>query len=181
MELNISFLVKPLKNYIYTRVSDITRKGMHLWFIYKWISIWKYTESNLSNSYFSNARACPIPFVTCITQFYTLQTTRCDNILYSLCCKSERNCLHLKSVLSPIEMKTSENLLFLPFSPLASHFYIYTWPKCPKCHLFIAQPCASSPTWGTWHWTNSPSALGTSVYFTRINEWASTLQIIFCT
>lgn len=51
--------------------------------------------------------------VTHITQFYTLQMTRCDNILYLLYYTEERSRLQLKSVSSPIEMKTLSEMIFL--------------------------------------------------------------------
>lgn len=56
-----------------------------------------------------------MPFVTHITQFYTLQMTRCDNISDLLYCNEERNCLRLKSVSSPIEMKTLSETDFFSY------------------------------------------------------------------
>lgn len=72
-------------------------------------------ENNPSNIYYLlNTNICMMPFVTHITQFYTFQMTRCDNIFDLLYCNEERNCLQLKSVSSPIEMKTLSETDFFP-------------------------------------------------------------------
>lgn len=64
-------------------------------------------QRNPSNIYYLlNTSICMISFGTYVTQFYALRMIRCDNIFYLLYCKRERKYLQLKSVSSPIEMKT---------------------------------------------------------------------------
>lgn len=120
--------------------------------------------------------------VTHITQFYTVQMTRCDNVFYLLYCSEERSCLQLTSVSSPIEMKILSEMIFLHVFLFEGWIYLSNWPKCQtthlilKCLLFISQPCANSITCGTRYPTTSPSGMRSSASFPRTAKWASLLH-----
>lgn len=102
---------------------------------YLWCPIQKFIKKKKSLKYLLFAKQQHILdafSATCVTQFYTLQMTRCDSIFYPLSCKRERKCLQLKSVSSPIEMKTLSETDFFCLFTLENCFYICNWPKSYK-------------------------------------------------
>lgn len=104
-------------------------------------------ENNpLNIDYLLNTNICMMPFVTHITQFYTLQMTRCDNIFDLLYCNEKRKCLQLKSVSSPIEMRTLSETDFFSYVLLFEGWiYLSNWPPCRKPILFL-NACFISPS-----------------------------------